>query len=482
MGFARFLPERHLVVALIVACALFMENLDSTIIATALPAIAHALHDDPIRLNMAITSYLLSLAVFIPISGWVADRYGARTVFKAAIVVFLLGSVGCGLSQSLFQLVVMRILQGLGGAMMVPVGRLVVLRAVPKNDLVRAMSYLTVPGLLGPVLGPPVGGFIVTFSDWRWIFFINVPIGIIGMFLAHKYLENSKMGERRPLDMVGFVLSGAGLAGIVFGFDMVGRGAVPVGVIMALLVGGLLCSAFYVLHSRHKNDPIVDLSLFRIPTFKAAFIGGTFFRLSIGATPFLLPMMLQLGFGLSAFKSGGITFAGAVGAMLMKFTAKPVVRHFGFRRVLMFNTWVCVGFIVCNALFTAHTPHWLIVAILLVGGFFRSLQFTSLNTLGYADVTHARMSRATSLASMMQQVARSLGVGIGALALQVTLMLRHGDTLAASDFAPAFIVIAALALVSLLFFVKLQADAGAEVSGHENPRKQILTQPIHPSR
>jgi EmrB/QacA subfamily drug resistance transporter len=457
---------RRLVVPLIVACALFMENLDSTVIATALPEIARSLGEDPLRLNLAITSYLLSLAVFIPLSGWVADRYGARRVFRAAIVIFTLGSACCGLANSLPELVTARILQGMGGAMMVPVGRLVMLRTVPKSELVRAMSYLTVPALLGPVLGPPLGGFIVTYSSWRWIFFINLPMGLLGIALATIFIEDVRESGVRPLDLRGFLLAGIGLAGLMFGFETSGRGVLSGPLVACLLLVGVLSTTLYVLHARVRSYPIIDLNLLRIPTFATAILGGSLFRIGIGALPFLLPLMLQLGFGLTPFASGLLTFASAAGAMTMKLTAAPIIRALGFRAVLIGNAFVSSLFLAGCSLFTPVTPHWLIFGVLLTGGFFRSLQFTSVNTLAFADVPAALMSRATSFQSMAQQLSVSIGVGTGALLLHLTLLARDKTTLSAGDFAPAFLAVAAISLSSLAFFLALSPEAGAEVSGH----------------
>jgi EmrB/QacA subfamily drug resistance transporter len=457
---------RRFIVPLVVACALFMENLDSTVIATALPAIAHSLNEDPLRLNLAITSYLLSLAVFIPLSGWAADRYGARRVFRAAIVIFTLGSACCGVAHSLPELVAARILQGLGGAMMVPVGHLVMLRTVPKSELVRAMSYLTVPALVGPVLGPPLGGFIVTFSSWRWIFFINLPMGLVGIVLATLFIEDVKEADVWPLDIRGFISAGVGLAGLMFGFETAGRGVLPDALVAVLLAVGALSLALYVVHARVCAYPIIDLRLLQIPTFAAAIVGGSIFRVGIGALPFLLPLMLQLGFGLTPFASGLLTFASAAGALTMKMTAAPIIRALGFRRVLTGNAAISALFLASYSLFTPQTPHGLIFAALLAGGFFRSLEFTGINTLAFADVPPALMSRATSFQSMAQQLSMSIGVGTGALILHVTLVTTGHGALAAGDFRPAFLAIAALSLTSILFFLQLTPQAGAEVSGH----------------
>ena len=371
-----------------------MQTLDSTVIATALPAIARSMHQDPIRLNLAITSYLLSVAVFIPLSGWVADRFGARTVFRAAIIIFTLGSALCGASFSLTQLVAARIVQGVGGAMMVPVGRLVVLRSVPKHQLVDAMSYLTVPAVLGPVIGPPVGGLIVTYSSWRWIFYMNMPIGVLGIILVTLYIDDIREEGIGPLDLRGFVLTGMGLAGLVLGFESIGRGILPVSVVMTILAAGGICTGLYVLHARRITYPIIDLALLRIPTFAAATAGGGMARLAIGALPFLLAMLLQLVFGLTPFASGLITFTSAAGALTMKLTVGPIIRRFGFRTVLIGDSIISGAIMMGYALFRPGVPYTWIVLTLLIGGFFRSLQFTSLNTIAFADIDRRRMSRA----------------------------------------------------------------------------------------
>lgn len=464
MPFRTALP-RQAVIPLIIACALFMETLDATVIATALPAIARSLGESPLVLNLAITSYLLSLAVFIPISGWVADRFGARRVFAGAIIVFVIGSIGCGLSDSLGQLVAARMVQGLGGAMMVPVGRLVILRSVEKSKLVQAMAFLTVPALLGPVLGPPLGGFLTTYVSWRWIFWINVPIGCLGLLLAVRLIPNLREESVPPLDLGGFLLAGLGLAGLVFGFETLGRAILPDWQVALLLCGGLAAVLLYLLHARRRAHPLIDLSLLRLQTFRAAVLGGGLFRIAMGAIPFLLPMMLQLGFGLTAFESGLLTFASAVGALFMKMTAGPILRRFGFRTTLLANALLCALFLASYGFFTPLTPHWLMIALLLVGGFFRSLQFTGVNTIAYDEVERRRMSAATSFTAMAQQLSLSLGVGVGAMTLHIALETAGRTLPTAGDFAVAFFTIAIFAVLSALPFLRLPADAGHEISG-----------------
>lgn len=457
---------RATVVPLIVACALFMENLDSTALATALPAIAASLGQSPLVLSFAITSYLFSLAVFIPISGWMADRFGARQVFRGAILVFVLGSIACELSSSLAELVAARVLQGLGGAMMVPVGRLVLLRSVGKSDLVRAMAYLTVPALVGPLLGPPLGGFLTTYLSWRWIFWINVPTGLLGVVLVSALIPDLKEERPPPMDLRGFLLCAASLVGLVFGFESLGRVPVPPGVSAALLAVGAAGAVAYLRHARGHPHPVIDLRLLRVPTFRASILGGFLFRIGVGAVPFLLPLLLQAGFGLSAFQSGTLTLAAAAGALTMKMTAAPILRRLGFRRVLIGNAVLSAAFLAATALFRPDTPHAVIAAVLLVGGFFRSLQFTSLNTLAYAEIEPARMSRATSFAGMAQQLSLSVGVGTGALVLHLAATVDGAGWIEAGDFAPAFAVVALIAASSALVFLPLPRDAGAEVSGH----------------
>ncbi len=459
------LPSLRYRVPLIVACALFMENLDATVIATALPTIAREFGESPLALNLAITAYLLSLGIFLPLSGWLADRFGSRAVFASAIVVFTLGSIGCSAVGSVPELVLARSLQGIGGAMMVPVGRLVVLRAIPKAELVSAMAYLTVPALIGPVLGPPLGGFIVTYFSWRWIFWINIPIGLLGLALALRFVPDVREARNEPLDGVGFALVALGLVGTMFGFENVSRGVLSNAAIIALIAGGGASLALYALHARRVAAPILDVALLRVATFRAAVLGGFVFRIAIGALPFLTPLMLQLGFGLSPFASGMLTFAAAAGAMAMKLTAAPILRRFGFRTVLLANTAVCAASIAAVGLFRESTPHAIILAVLLAGGFFRSLQFTSLNTFAFADVEARAMSRATTLSSVAQQLSLTLGVGVGALLLHATLALRGRTELGPSDFAPAYFAIAAISLLAWTFFARIGRDAGAEISG-----------------
>ena len=455
-------PDR--IVPLIIAIALFMEHMDSTVIATSLPAIAADIDANPLALKLAITSYLLSLAIFIPASGWTADRFGARNVFRAAIAVFVIGSIGCALSSSLTDFVIARIAQGMGGAMMTPVGRMVLVRSIPKRELISAMAWLTTPALIGPLLGPPVGGFITTYASWHWIFIINVPIGLTGILLATRYVEDLRVEKHEPFDVAGMVLAGLGIAGMAFGLSVLGLNFLPWTVVAGLITGGAIFTTAYLAHARRTRTPVLDLTLFRQPTFRASVTGGFIFRIGIGALPFLLPLMLQVGFGMSPFQSGLITFATAIGAMTMKMAVATILRRFGFRTVLVANAVVSSAFLATCAAFTQATPVVIMLALLLVGGFFRSLQFTCINTLAYAEVETTRVSRATSLVSVGQQLAISTGVALGALAVEITAKIRGHGTLKAQDFPPAFLAVAMISALSAIVFARLSADAGAELA------------------
>ena len=459
--------DKQRLIPLIVATALFMENMDSTVIATSLPAIAADIGTSPLTLKLAITSYLLSLAVFIPASGWTADRFGARLVFAIAVGVFMIGSIGCALSQSVTHFVIARILQGLGAAMMTPVGRLVLLRSIDKSALVNAMAWVTVPALIGPVIGPPLGGFITTFLSWHWIFLINIPIGLLGIFLALKYIDPIKSKDPEPFDLYGLVLAGIGLAGIAFGLSVAGLNLLPWMVVAALVGVGTISMTLYVMHARRTGSPVLDFSMLNLATLRAAIIGGFLFRLGIGALPFLLPLLMQVGFGLSPFQSGLVTFASAVGAMGMKTLAARIIRAFGFRNMMTANALISTVFLAACALFTIHTSLLLIMIILVVGGFFRSLEFTAINTVAYAEVEPAQMSRATTLVSVNQQLAISAGVAVGAFSVETTMWVRHATELDATMFPPAFIVVSIISAASAWFFWQMPDDAGHEISGRK---------------
>jgi MFS family permease len=457
--------------AVIVACALFMQNLDSTVIATALPTMARAFGYDPVRMNVALTSYLLSLTVFIPASGWVADRFGTRNVFRAAIIVFTVGSVLCGLSDGLAELVAARVLQGLGGAMMVPVGRLLLLRTAAKTELVAAMAWLTMPALLGPVVGPPVGGFIVTYFDWRWTFFINVPVGILGLVMVSLFIKDFREPPRGGFDLRGLLLAGSALLGVMGAMETVGRHIVPMEATLAMLAAGLAMAFLYYLHARRTAAPLLDFTLMRLPCFGLSLTAMMLFRTGIGAIPFLLPMMLQVGFGKAAAESGLITFASSAGALVMKPGAQYALRLFGFRDTLIWNGAISGVMLMACAAFRPAWPAAAIYLVLLVGGFLRSLQFTAYNTLAYGDVPRPQMSAATSLYTAGQQLSATIGVSVGALALEAARTFSGHDVPLTADFSIAFIVVGLMTLAAAPVAVLMPLTAGDDLTGRHAAAK-----------
>jgi EmrB/QacA subfamily drug resistance transporter len=459
------------VVPAIIGSALLMQTLNATVLANALPTMARSFHEDPVHLNTAITVYLLASAIFLPVSGWAADRFGARRIFLFAIVAYAAACAGCGIAQSLPQLLLARFAEGAAGAMMGPVGRLVLLRSTPKHNLVRAMSVLVMPALLGPVIGPPIGGAIVTFGSWRWIFFFNIPIAALGVVLVLKFIKDVREEGPAPLDWPGLLLTGLGMAAVVYGFENIGRGPLPPWAIAALMGAGGVLLAIYAWHAGRTDHAILDLRLLRIRTFSASVVGGAFMRMGMGATPFLLALLLQIAFGLSAFQAGMMTFASAAAALVMKTCAPPILARFGFRTTLNVNAVIVALFFMAYALFRSGTPHWLIYAVLLGGGFFRSLQFTALNGLAFADIDYAQMSRASTMSTMGQQLSQSVGIGMAAVLLHLSLLHAHAHRLTAGIIAPSFIVIGAVALIPLLFFLPLPNDAGAELHGVQRGRR-----------
>jgi EmrB/QacA subfamily drug resistance transporter len=454
------------IVPLILAVALFMENMDSTVIATSLAEIARDIGTEPVALKLALTAYLVSLAIFIPISSWMADRFGARRVFCYAIVVFMLGSLCCAISNSLLTFVGSRFLQGMGGAMMTPVARLVLVRATPRNQLVDAMAWLSIPGLIGPILGPPVGGFITTFFSWHWIFLINIPIGIIGIVLVNIFLPEWQRNKPRPMDFPGFFLAGTAFAGWVFGISVVTLPALPVSVGLITLATGTLCAVGYFWHYKRSEHPLLDLSLFRLPIFRATMVGGTFFRLGTGAMPFLFPLMLQLAFGLNAFQTGTITFASAIGAFALKFVAEPIVQRIGFRTTLLISTVGTLAGVVGMGLYSPQTPVWLMMTLLVCTGFVQSMWWTSTNAFVFADVEDKDAGQANVMSQVGIQLSLAFGVALGGSALELFRTGRGGDEPSLLDFHLAFYVIAAVGLVAVVVFARLPRNAGSNISGH----------------
>jgi EmrB/QacA subfamily drug resistance transporter len=460
--------SRHNIVLGIVAAALFMQNLDSTVITTALPQMAVSFGTTPIHLSIGITAYMLSLAVFIPVSGWVADRFGSRTIFSAAIAVFTLGSILCGICNGVTEFALSRVFQGIGGAMMVPVGRLVLFRAVGKAGLVQALSYLTMSAMIGPVLGPPVGGFITTYASWRWIFFLNVPFGIVGVILVWIFLENYREETGPSFDWIGFVATGVAIASLVLDCDLVVQPETSLALILGLFAVSLAAGAFAAWYMLRRAEPIVDLTLFRIPSFFTGVAVGALFRIGAGGVSYLMAILLQVNMGMTAFASGVITIAAAMSSLTMKMAIPPILRRWGFRAVLLGNGFVSAAAIAACALVGLSTPGSVVFLILLIGGFFRSLQFTALTTLSYADIPHHRTSAATSFSSMMMQVMNGMGVAVAAVLVHATQLVRGepSASVAVIDFRIVFVLMALVALAGCAFYARLPADAGAEVSGH----------------
>jgi EmrB/QacA subfamily drug resistance transporter len=459
----------------ILAVALFMEQMDSTVIATSLPAIAADIGTSPIALKLALTAYLVALAIFIPVSGWMAERFGARRVFRIAIAVFVVGSLACAAASSLGEFVAARFLQGMGGAMTTPVARLILVRATPRHQLVSAMAWLTVPALIGPLIGPPLGGFITTFFSWHWIFLINLPIGLIGILLAGRVLPPmpGKHGER--MDLSGFILSGLAASGIVFGLSVVSLPALPPALGMIAILLGLVSAGAYVRHARRHAAPVLDLALFRNRAFRTAIVGGTLFRIGAGAVPFLLPLYFQIGFGLSPFESGLLTFAAAGGAILMKFIAGPLLRATGFRALLIIGAVFGSALIGASALFSPGTPYLVIVIVLLVAGLVRSMFFTSVNALVFAEIEDKAAAPATALSSAMQQVSIALGVALAGGILEA-VALWSGGALELWGFRLAFVIIALVSASAALVFMGLPAETGEAVSGHRRKVRAVEMQ------
>jgi EmrB/QacA subfamily drug resistance transporter len=450
------LAIKAFVAPLIVACAMFMESVDANVIVTAIPEMARAFGRDPVTLKIAVTSYVLGLGVFIPICGWVADRFGARTVFRTAIGIFVVGSLLCAASNSLATFTVARFVQGVGGAMMVPVGRIIIFRSVRRSEFIRAMN--------GPAVGPLLGGFITTYLHWRLIFFINIPIGIAGIYLTNRYIANSREEHPGRLDWFGFFLSASGGTLLLLGLSLVGGELVPNSVAGTMCAAGALMVVLYLLHARRAERPLLDLRFFRVPTFQASVLGGSLFRIGLGAVPFLLPLALQEGLHMTAFKSGSITCASAFGGMFMRSLASRVLHRFGFRHTLMVNAALSGIAIAACGLFFPGTPTWVIWAVVLLGGFFPALQFTSLNSLAYAEIETRDVGRATSLASFIQQVSLGLGVTIAGITLDISQSVQGHATIVWPDFWPAFFVVGAFSFLSIPVTARLSHEAGSEIS------------------
>jgi EmrB/QacA subfamily drug resistance transporter len=454
------------VTPLILAVALFMEQMDSTVIATSLPAIAADIGSEPIALKLALTAYFVALAIFIPISGWMADRFGAKNIFRLAIFVFMLGSLACSFSYSLETFVASRFFQGIGSSMMTPVGRLLLVRTTPRNELVAAMAWLTVPALVAPVTGPLIGGFLTTYLSWHWIFWINIPIGIAGIILSGIYLQVPDERTPRPVDIVGFFIAAVAFAGTVFGLSVISLPALPIIYGYMTLAIGVTAALLYLLHARRTEYPLLDPKLFRHPLFRSSITGGSLFRIGVGAMPFLLPLMLQLAFGLNPFQSGAITFIAAIGAIISKFIVEKIFARFGFPRVLSLAAVLGGALIAAQGLFTAETPALAMMVILLAGGVLRSIFFTGSNAIGYADVSDEEASQATAIVAVAQQLSVAFGVAVAGAILEVTSALSGGH-LTLVNFQLAFFIVGGLSALAGLVYFRLPHDAGSNVSGHK---------------
>jgi EmrB/QacA subfamily drug resistance transporter len=458
--------RREVLTALLVAAAFFMENLDGTIITTAVPAMARDFGVAPVDLNLGISAYLLTLGILIPISGWAADRFGARRIFASAIVIFTVSSLLCGFANNLWMFIALRVLQGVGGAMMVPVGRLVVLRTTPKERLVNAIAILTWPALVAPVLGPALGGFITTFASWRWIFYLNLPIGILALIATFRLLPGDHGGARRPFDWPGFLLIGGGLFCLLCASEIASRPDVQ-WLTMGLMVAvSAVLLAWATRHLRRADHPILAVSVLAIPTFAVSFWGGSLFRMSIGALPFLLPLLFQVGFGLDAFHAGLLMVALFAGNLVIKPFTSAVLRRFGFRATLIGNGLLNAASLAACALLGPDTPVAMMVPLLFVAGMVRSMQFTALNTVAFSDVPQPQMSAANTLFSTAFQLALGLGIAVGALAIRFSewLVPRIGlEHWPAAPYRLAFVMVALVALAGLVDSVRLAAGAGDHI-------------------
>lgn len=453
--------------ALLVAGAFFMEFIDGTVIATALPDMAKSFGVQAVDLNIGISAYLITLAVLIPASGWIADRFGARKIFTLALAIFTLASVLCGLSTTLESFLAMRILQGVGGALMVPVGRLAVLRTTPKHQLITAIATLTWPALVAPIIGPPLGGFITSYANWRWIFFINVPLGLLAIVLALRFIPTIRDDDRRPFDLAGFIATAIAMVSLVYAMELLGAQH-PEGVLtIALLALGVGTFAFSLRHFRRADYPMIRLDALQVPTFRVTMYGGSLFRASISAVPFLLPLMFQVGFGMNAFQAGSLVLAVFVGNLTIKPATTPLIRWLGFKKLLLINGALNVLALLACALLTPSTPVWLILLILYLGGVFRSIQFTGISTLAFADVPSAQMSYANTLFSTATQLAVGLGISLGAIGIRIGANVSEWlgiNAVPGISFRLAFVAIALICLIGMVDTLRLAKDAGSAVS------------------
>ena len=448
-------------ISILVAGAFFMENLDGTVIVTALPQMAKSFGVHPVDLSIAVSAYILAMAVLIPASGWLADRFGAKTIFASAIVVFTLASVLCGLAPTLAFFVAARVLQGIGGAMMVPVGRLVVLRSAKKEEIISAIGLIVWPGLAAPVVGPPIGGFITTYFSWHWIFFLNVPLGIVALYFALRLVPQGEK-EAKPFDWLGFALTGAACFAVMLGIQFISAESIDLLSTSLCLLGGVLLGGLAVWHARREPHPLVDFAALRYKSYALTVWGGTLFRASIGAIPFLLPLLFQIGFGLNAFQSGLLVLAVFAGNITMKIFTTGTLNRFGFRRVLVINGFLNAAGLLACALISPTTPVPAIMALLFFTGLTRSMQFTTLATIAYADVPQHEMNGANTLQNVVQPIGFALGIAVAALALRAGALIfpSAAGTLTMPQFHTAFLIIGLIALIAVFDTLGIATDTG----------------------
>ncbi len=457
----------------LVAVALFMENLDATIVNTAAPTMARNLGVEVLSLKGVLTSYTLALAVFIPISGWAADRFGTRRVFETAIVLFTIGSLLCGLAVNVPMLVASRLLQGIGGAMMTPVGRLALVRSFPRAEMITVMNYVIIPALLGPLLGPFLGGVLVQWFHWRVIFFINLPLGLVGLWMARRRMPDFRDEAAAPLDWVGFLLFGAGIATVSYALEVLGDHSLPYSAVIQLAGVGAALLGVYGWHASRAAAPILSLALLRIRTFRISVLGGFVTRIGVGGTPFLLPLLYQVGLGYAPWQAGLLTMPQAAAAIGMKLLSKPLLARFGHRRVLRVNTVLMGLLLMTFGLVGPGTPVLAILALSLTQGLVSSIQFTSMNSLVYADVSDADASKASSIASTAQQLALSFGVAFGSVVAQAFLqgVPQTDRTAFVRALHHAFVVIGGFTILSSVSFSGLRGSDGSNVSQHRHDPK-----------
>jgi EmrB/QacA subfamily drug resistance transporter len=453
----------------IVAATFFMEYLDTTIVATALPQMARSFAVGPNEVSLGMTAYMLTLAVFIPVSGWIADRFGSRTVFGGALVLFTVASGLCGLSTGIGFFTAARVLQGIGGAMMVPVGRMIVVRNTDKSRLMKAISTITWPAIVAPVAGPTVGGFITTYASWHWVFFLNVPFGLAALTAIAKYVPNQRNGVRRPMDIGGFVLSGAALISLLYGTELASRQDARIAHAAGFILAGVILGSIAVRHFRRVRDPLLDLTTLGVPTYAVTVLWGSATRIGIEAVPYLAPLLFQIGFGLSAFQSGLLLLATAIGNLGMKVFTTRILQRFGFRTVSMFTSAIAAAFVAGYGWIFPSTPLPVMLLVLFVYGLARSLQFTTLATLAYADVDDPRKAQASTLWSVAQQMTIGMGIAFGALCLRISTAFGaaphpQSQAFVLGDFRWAFIAAGVLIAVSIVGYARLPADAGNAIA------------------